>query len=142
MPYMPAQSLLKTLLLTCTSFGAADVVEGDERILDRGITNACILYPGALPEYNTARMHRENLYETSLELFTKYTDTTAYATFGTLRDAVLSTLSAAPCLSAGYFITGITGEGEPSEVYEVADGQRRGPYFIMQRLRVAIQENV
>lgn len=140
--YMPAQALLKTLLLTNASFGASDVTEGDDRILDRGITNGAVLYPGGVTEYDTAGMTRAHQWEGYIDLFTKFIDNTAYATFGTLRDSVIATIAGAPCLSSVYFVTMIRGEDGPSEVYERVNGQLMGPYFLTQRLRVTIEEQV
>lgn len=140
--YMAAQALLKTLLLTCGSFGASDVVESDDRILDRGITNACILYPADMPERDLEHMAREKVWQCYADLFTKYVDSTSFSAFGTLRDAVIATLETGRCMTGTYFITQVAGSGAPSEVYERVSGQLMGPYFIVQRLRITIKEQV
>lgn len=139
--YMPAQSLLKSLLITCSSLGTGRVVEGDDRILDTGGTNAAILYPGAMQRYELAQMHRENEYTAKVDLFTKYVSDASYGAFGTLRDAVLATIAGGRCLSEAYFITGVTG-GEVLEVYEMVNGQRMGPFFLTEELQITIVENV
>lgn len=138
MSYMTAQGLLKTLLLTCPSFGVSDVTEGDLRIQDTGSTNLCILFPGNLIEYDTAGMIHEHTWEAFADLFTKFVDDTSYNTFGALRDAVIATIDADPSLSETYFVTAIRGDGDP---YEVRDETGGGPYFIGQRLRITIRED-
>lgn len=135
--YMPAQSLLKTLLLTCASFDTGDVTEGDYRAMDQGRTNIAVITPGSLPEFGTTELTRWHTYDAMVDLFSRWDDFTAYNDFGTLRDAVLSTVNAAPCLDETYSITGIASEGNPTEVY---DKQGAGPFFMTQRLRFTIQE--
>ena len=139
MGYMTAQGLIKTLLLTNANFGADDVTEGDLRILDRGITNAAVLFPGTIQGLDLAGMVREDAYEGYIDLFTKFTGDEAYNTFGTLRDSVVATLDGGKCLSATHFITAISSDGDPVELY---DKENRGPFFIWQRLRLTIMEQV
>jgi len=142
MGYMTAQGALKTLLLTITGttgFGANDVSEGDLRILDSGSTNLAVLFPGSVPPYDTAGMVREHEHEAIVDLFTKFVDDTAYSTFGTLRDAVIDKLDTTKVLSSVYFVTSIVSDGDPVELY---DKQGGGPFFITQRLRLTIVEEV
>ncbi len=139
MSYMPAQALLKTLLLTCPAFGGEDVTEGDLRILDRGKSSFCVLFPGGVPAYDTAQMVREHEWECLVDLFAKFDNDTSYNTFGTLRDTVITLLDTAKYLGTTYHISQIASEGDPAEVYDKSGG---GPFFIMQRLRVAIIEEV
>ena len=138
--YMTAQGLLKTLILTATStFAAGSVTEGDYRVLDSGVTNSVVLLPGSVPNIDTAGMTREQNWECIADVFTKFVDDTSYSTFGTVRDTLISTIDAAPCLSATYFVMGISSDGEARDVEDI---QGSGPYFVTQRLRIAIQENV
>ena len=139
--YMTAQGLLKTLLLTCASFGASDVTEGDFRVLDSGSTNTAVLLPGAIPNFDIAGLVRQVEYEAIMDLFTRFVDDTTYNTFGTLRDAVISTLNtgSAPALSAVYFITLLRSDSDPIELF---DKQGNGPFFITQRFRITIEEQV
>ena len=137
--YMTAQGLLKTLLLTCTSFGASDVTEGDLRVLDSGSTNTAIIFPGSVPIYDTAGMERQHEWVAIVDLFTKFVDDTSYSTFGTLRDAVITKIEAAPAMSASFFITELSSDGDPIEVF---DRQGAGPFFITQRFLLSIQEQV
>ena len=140
MSYMASQALLKTRLLTLTTyFGATDVTEGDLRTLDNGSTNHAVLFPGGIPVYDTAILARSVAWEGVLDLFTKLVDDTSYSTFGTLRDAVIANLDASPCLDATYWVISITSDGDPEEVYDKMGG---GPFFIWQQLRLTITEQV
>lgn len=139
MSYMAAQALLKTKLLTCTSFGANDVTEGDYRVMDSGSTNTAVIIPGTIPALDVAGMVRYQEYDAIVDLFTRFIDDTTYNTFGTLRDAVLAVIIASPTLSADYFITEVRTDGDISEVF---DRQNAGPFFLTQRLRFVIQEQV
>ena len=139
MSYMAAQALLKTKLLTCNSFGASDVSECDYRILDSGSTNTAVVIPGNVPALDVAGRTRVQVYEGIVDLFTRFIDDTTYNTFGTLRDAVLAVFIASPTLSADYFITEIRTDGDISEVF---DRQNAGPFFLTQRLRLVIEEQV
>lgn len=140
MTYMAAQALLKTLLLTMTStFATGDVTEGDLRVLDSASSSVAVLFPGAVPFLDLANMVREHQHEGFLDLYAKFVDDTSYSTFGTLRDSVLATIAGAPCLSGTYFVTGIQSDGDPLDVY---DKQGGGPFWITQRLRVTIEEQV
>ena len=138
MSYMTAQGLLKTLIATVTSFESGDVVEGDLRVLDHGATYACVIFPGALPGYDLASMTRVQEYEAMVDLFVRYVDTGAYSLLGTLRDAVITVLEVAPCLSETYYVTAIRGD-EPVELYDTTGA---GPFFVSQRLHMTIQEQV
>jgi hypothetical protein len=137
--YMAGQALLKTLIATNASFAAGSVVEGEISILERGVTNACILFPGTVPELDTDGLTRTVEWECLVDLLTRFTGDASYNAFGTLRDSFLATLQANPCLSDDYFITGVRSEGEPDELTD-----RRGEVvmFIMQRFRVTIQEQI
>lgn len=138
--YMTAQGLLKTLILTATTtFVTGSVTEGDYRVLDSGYTNSCVLLPGQIPNIDTAGMVREQTWVCIADVFTKFVNDGSYSTFGSTRDALVATIDAAPCLSAAYFVMGISSEGDPQEVYDTNGG---GPYFVTQRLRITIQENV
>ena len=140
MTYMAAQALLKTRLLTITgSFDTGEVTEGDVRILDNNPGNAAVLFPGAIPVYDTSIMQRSVAWEGVLDLFTKFVDDTSYSTFGTLRDAVISNLDASPCLDATYWVISIVSDGDPIELY---DQQGAGPFYLWQRLRLTITEQV
>lgn len=140
MSYMTAQGLLKTLILNAsTTFVSGSVTEGDYRVLDSGYTNSCVLLPGQVPNFDTAGMVREQVWECIADVFTKFVDDTSYSTFGATRDAMITTIDAAPCLSATYFVMAISSDGEPRDVFDTSGG---GPYFVTQRLRITIQENV
>lgn len=139
MTYMAAQGYLKTKLLTCASFGASDVTEGDYRVLDSGSTNAAVVIPGTVPALDVAGMVRWHEYDAIVDLFTKFIDDTSYSTFGTLRDAVLAVFITNGTLAADYFVTEIRTDGDIQEVF---DRQGAGPFFLTQRFRFVIQEQV
>lgn len=139
MGYMTAQGLLKTLLLTNGNFPAGTVTEGDLSILDNGITNAAVLFPAGIGNFDLAGMTREQIWEGFIDLYTKFVDDASYSTFGTLRDSVIATLDTTKCLNDTYFMMAIASDGDPVEVY---DKQGGGPFFIWQRLRLQINEQV
>ena len=139
MSYMAAQTLLKALLVTCGSLGASNVTEGDLRVLDSGLTNTAVIFPGILPVMDLATLVRVREYEAIVDLFTKFVDDTAYSTFGTLRDAVIATIMGGRDMSGTYFITALASDGEPTELF---DKQGAGPFFVNQRFRLVIQEQV
>jgi hypothetical protein len=136
---MPAQALLKTLLLTSPSFVEGSVTEGDIRVLDSGLTNMCVLYPGSIPAYDTAGMTREHEWDCLADIYTRFLNDTAYSTLGTLRDELILLLDATKFLSVTYYIAGIISDGD---LMDVKDKQGGGPYFVTQRLRVTIVEEV
>jgi len=71
--------------------------------------------------------------------YTRFVDDTSYATFGTVRDSLITTIAAAPCLSASYFLTSIVSEEDPNDVF---DQQGAGPFFVRQIMRFTIEEQV
>jgi hypothetical protein len=139
MGYMTAQGLLKSLLLTNANFGTNDVTEGDLSILDSGIKNAAVLFPASLVDFDIAGMVRSHTWEGFIDLYTKFEGDGSYSAFGVLRDSVVATLDAEKCLNETYFMTAITSESDPVEVYDKLGG---GPFFIWQRLRLSIDEQV
>lgn len=139
MSYMTAQGLIKTLLLTNTNLVSGSVTEGDYRVLDSSYTNSAVLLPGSVPSYDTSGMTRSQQWTCILDLFCRFVDDTSYASFGTLRDSVMDTIIAAPCLSAVYTITEITTDGDPVDI-NYKDGS--GPVYVSQRLNLSIEENV
>ena len=138
MSYITAQGLLKTLLLTLSSLIDGSVTEGDLRVLDKGYSTMAVIYPGALPEYDLAGMTREHEYEAIVDLFVRVVDGDEINDLGTLRDAVITALEAAPCLSATYFVTALSSD-RPEEIYDTAGG---GPAYFVQRCYLTIQEQV
>lgn len=134
--YMPAQALLKTLLLTCASFSAGDVTESDFSILDRGRPACCVLFPGGIPNYDTAGRVREHQWEAILDLAKRFTSDADWSTFGALRDEVVAKLDATKALSADYFIVNITTDGDPDKLTGPAGA------IILQTLRITINEQV
>jgi hypothetical protein len=139
MSYMTAQGKLKTLLLTNSNFSAGDVTEGDLRVLDVGRDNLAVLFPGSVPEYNLASMRRSRAWEGVIELYKRFSDDTTYSNFGTLRDSVFLTIEESNCLDETYFITSILAEGD---VVEITDTSGGGPYYVMQMIRVIIEEQI
>lgn len=139
MGYMTAQGLLKTLLLTVTGFNSTDVTEGDYRVLDKNPTYAAVLTPGALPEIDLAGMVRSFAYEGVIDLFTRFVDDTSYSTFGTFRDLVIDKLNDNPALSDTYFMMTLRSDGGMEEVFFKDGG---GPFFLVQRLTVTIEEQI
>lgn len=134
--YMPAQAALKTLLLTCASFAAGDVTESDSSILDRGRPACCILYPGSVPNYDTAGRVREHQWETIADLATRFTSDADWSTFGALRDEIIAKMDTVKVLGTDYFIVNITTDGDPEKLTGPAGS------IILQALRITINEQV
>jgi hypothetical protein len=124
-------------LTDTTNFVTGSVTEGDYRILDSGYTNACVLLPGSFPEMDLASLKRDIYWEAYADLFTRFVDDTSYTTFGTLRDSVFTIIRANRSLSAVYQMIGISPADEPRDIF---NKQGQGPFWIMQRLRIAIVE--
>jgi hypothetical protein len=141
MSYMSAQALLKTTIEgASTFFSEGDVVEGDVRILDSGRDNIAIIYPGSIPSHDLMGMRRAIVWEALVDVVKRFSDYSSYNAFGTLRDALVAQLEDRRCMSAAYWIVSIATVEDPVEIGE--KGSSAGPFFIMQRLRITIQENI
>ena len=112
--------------------------EGDARILDSGHDYFCILYPGAVPEYDMESMTRVQVYQATMHLFIRFTGDASYSVLGTLRDSVIAALDGSPCLSADYFMTNLQG-AEPEELAAGRDGPT---VFVRQIFSIHIEEQV
>jgi len=139
MSHMAAQALVKTLLITNSNLGAGTVTEGDYTVLDSGHIYSAVLNPGAFGRHELAEMTRERPWTVLVDLFAKFSDDTTYSALGTLRDSIIETLKGGRCLSSIYVINGIESDQDPQEVF---DRQSNGPFFVMQTLRLTLDEYI
>lgn len=141
MSYATIEAKLKTLLDTINS----NVTQGDSSILDRGVTNAIILEPGAfLTEAHKrsvagALPERVRNWDTLIHIIVMYSTERVVSTdLAALRDSVVGLIDKYPTLStAGLKVIGLNAEGDPQDVY---DNPQSGPVFAFQVLRLTVQE--
>jgi hypothetical protein len=145
MSYATCRDAVKnTLLLLTGTFGANDISNGDDRILDSGLTNAAIMLPGTLALNQTGSYRTEHHWDVVFDLYTRHMDNTSYATFSALVDTVVAKLDAYPKLGtagAGELLV-IDGPVSAGEAQDVFDKLGAGPFFIVQRFRVRVREYV
>lgn len=135
---------MKTLLEGMTEFVSNDdISRGDYRILDSGADNLAVLTPGSFIKDEAGQAGaRKSLRNWSVitDLFRKYLDDgTTWTDFEALRDALVDRLELFPSLNgtAGVTLVGLEAGSDPAEVFDEEDN---GPFFIFQRIRVAVNE--
>jgi len=152
MSYANVETALKTCLQGVTAL-ASNVTQGDYAILDKGVTDAAVLYPGSLSTSTMEGWMVDVTYDCQIDLFKRFTDeATAHSEFVTLRDNVIAKILDAypdwqnpstPAATGPYQITGITADGEPQDVrMNVTGVTQTGPVFRAQTLTVTIQETL
>jgi len=148
MSYANVESAVKTCLQSVTAL-ASSVTQGNYAVLDKGVTDAAVLYPGGFSTTPEEGWQVEATWDCSIDLFKRYTDeATAHSEFVTLRDAVISKLLTAlpnlynPGTNAAnrFSVLGIVGEGEPQDVR--MNGTNTGPVFRAQTLTITITETL
>lgn len=137
------EAAVQTLLQAMTEFASADVTRGDYRRLDKGTNNIAVLTPGAFEQDGVgqagARKSIRN-WSVVIDLFRKYVDDgTTWTNFEATRDALIVQLEKYPSLdsTAGVTLVTMDAGSDPAEVYDEDDN---GPFFLFQRIRVAINE--
>jgi hypothetical protein len=135
--YMPAQALLKTLLLTVSGFSAGDVVESDPKVLDQGRLQVVNLEHGGIPQFDVAGLQRVHAWEALADLLVRFRTDADTTRHGTLRDAIVAKLDATKDLSADYYISMIQTDGDPERLKHPSAGE-----YIIQTLRITIVERV
>jgi hypothetical protein len=141
--YATVEVAVQTLIRAMTEFDDADVSRGDYKILDSGADDLAILTPGSFTKDETGQAGaRKSLRNWSVivDLFRKYLDDeTTWINFVATRDALVDHLELYPSLNntAGVTLVGVEAGSDPSEIYDDDDD---GPFFIFQRIRVAVNE--
>jgi hypothetical protein len=143
MTYATVEAAVQTLIVAMTEFDSASVSRGDYKILDSGADDLAILTPGSFtkdePGQAGARKSLRN-WSVLVDLFRKYLDDeTTWTNFVATRDALVDQLELYPSLNntAGVTLVGVEAGSDPSEVYDDDD---QGPFFIFQRIRIAVNE--
>ena len=135
--YATLSTAAKTLLQSLTIFAGhpEQVTEADDRILDMGVDQAIILYPGMVGEEVDEQDRSYRSYTMVLELFVRLssTDTAAFAALVALRDSVIQLEEEYPHLTlADALESTIRADEDPAWVFDTAS---TGPTFLMQTLR-------
>jgi len=151
MSYANIESALKTCLQSVTAL-ASTVTQGDYAVLDKGVTDAAVLYPGSVSTSAMAGWQVDVTHDCHIDLFKRFTDeATAHSEFVTLRDNVIAKILDAypdwqnpstPAATGPYQILGITADGDPQDVRMNVTGVQTGPVFRAQTLTVSIQETL
>lgn len=143
MSYASVEVAVQTLLQAMTEFADADVSRGDYKILDSGADNLAVLTPGAFIKDEAAQAGaRKSLrnWNVIIDLFRKYLDDgTTWTDFEATRDALVDRLELFPSLNgtAGVTLVGVEADSDPAEIFDEDDN---GPFFLFQRIRVAVNE--
>lgn len=143
MTYATVEVAVQTLIVAMTEFDSDSVSRGDYKILDSGADDLAILTPGAFTKDETGQAGaRKSLRNWSVlvDLFRKYLDDeTTWINFVATRDALVDQLELYPSLNntPGVTLVSVEAGSDPSEVDDEDDN---GPFFIFQRIRIAVNE--
>ncbi len=143
MTYATVEAAVQTLIVAMTEFDSDSVSRGDYKILDSGADDLAVLTPGSFTKDETGQAGaRKSLRNWSVlvDLFRKYLDDgTTWTNFVATRDALVDQLELYPSLNgtAGVTLVAVEAGSDPSEVYDDDDN---GPFFIFQRIRIAVNE--
>lgn len=145
MSYDTVEAALETLLVAMPEFSASTVSRGDYRVLDSGSSDLIVLTPGPFEQDGVGQAGARKsirLWSILADLFRKYEDdATTWAGFIATRDAVIDNIEKYPTLNnvAGLTLVAMEAPGDPIEVFDEDDN---GPFFVFQRIRVAVTERV
>ena len=145
MSYSSVEAALQTILqgLTGTFADTAQVTLGNYDVLDSGVAASAVLVPGAFEQDGQGEggaRKSVRAWNVLIDLFRKYVDEgTTYTSFTTDRDAVIAEIEKYPTLNGETGIVNVIvrSDGDPGEVFDEDDA---GPFFVWQRLRVAVTE--
>jgi hypothetical protein len=142
MTYAVIETALQTILRELSDFTSADVSLTNYDVLDSGTgsKNKVVLRPGgiaAAPDTFATGTRTWGIY---VDIFTIYHSDADWSEFKTMRENVVTKIEAHFPLdiSTGQVILkSIESADDPIEVFDRAGG---GPFFIMQRLRMTVDE--
>ena len=144
MTYAVIEAAVKTLLEGMTEFVSNDdISRGDYRILDSGAINLAVLTPGTFTKDEAGQAGaRKSLRNWSviIDLFRKYLDDgKTWTDFEATRDALVDRLELFPSLNgtAGVTLVGVEADSELGGIFDEDDN---GPFFLVQTIRVAVNE--
>lgn len=145
MSYDTAAAAVKALLIAMPEFKSSRqqrhaVTLGDYRVLDSDLKACAVLQPGGFRVGPANARQSVDTWDVVVELFSKYSTAapeTSAPLFSALRDAVVTRLRQYPTLNhaAGVTQVQIGSDSDPAEVY---DDQKRGPWWLMQPIRVTV----
>lgn len=141
MSYATIEAAAITLVKTVSPFTANPtwVTAGDDTILTAGVTAAAIFSPGNIGPEEDLQQYSYREYEMIVALLVRIGETEAatFASFVTLRDALILAIEKTPHLGlAGALESSLQSESEPVWVYERTPDS--GPVFLMQTLRWSV----
>jgi hypothetical protein len=145
MTYATVEAAVETLIVAMTEFTAETVSRGDYRILDEGADDLCVLVPGSFDQDGAGQAGaRKSIraWAVLADLFRRYLDdATTWADFVATRDALIDHLEQYPTLNgvAGLTLVALGSDADPTEVF---DEDENGPFFVFQRIRIAVTERV
>jgi hypothetical protein len=150
MSYANAESTLKTILTGVSGLSSSLVTQGDYQVLDKGVTAAAVVYPGAFSIAELDTVIAGASWDVKIDLFQRFTTQAAtHTAFVALRDAVITRLTRYlpsrpnPFVSNpyGFLIERIESDGDPQDI-QMENTPRTGPVFRAQTLRVTMSEQV
>ena len=143
MSYALIEAGIQDLLQALSRYADADVRRGDFGVLDSGVARCVVLLPGPFDAWEAGDWGQKHYQWTCyVELYHAYQDQgSSEVALDADRQAVLDALHANPTIDG---VSGVTrcvverGE-ELRYIYDTAGG---GPYWVMQRLVVIVDERV
>jgi hypothetical protein len=144
MSYEAITDSLVTVLQAMTRFANADVAKGDDRILGHGKADCLLLYPGPFTIDEEAQNREDRVWTVYIDYFRRVSKNPGadWILFGTSRDDLINTIRKYPNISQSTsFIKEVEVSSKGDAVY-VFDEYGKGPFFIVQRISIAITESV
>lgn len=145
MSYTLAVTAVKTLLAGMPEFKTSKqqkqaVTLGDYRVLDSSLAACAVLQPGGFRVGPANARQSVDTWDVVVELYSAYKTAAmenSTPEFSTLRDAVVTRLRQYPTLNhaAGVVQVQVSSDADPADIY---DDQKRGPFWIMQPIRVSV----
>lgn len=144
MSYKILADALEAKIKAMTRFANADVSQGDDRILNHGKNDCVLIYPGEVSIEDEGQYREDRTWTLDIDLFQRISSDpgTDWGSFIGARDDLISELRKWPNSGQStIFIkeVGVEVNGKPEFLY---DTQKRGPFFIVQRITTTIVENV
>jgi hypothetical protein len=142
MSYTAIETALQTILQEMSDFTASDVSLTNYDVLDNGTgsKNKVVLRPGGIVAAPDTFATGTRTWGILMDLFTIYHADEDWATFKAMRENVITKIEAHFPLdiSTGTVImTRLESADDPQEVFDKAGA---GPFFVMQRLRLTVDE--
>jgi len=143
MSYVTLQAATQVILQNVTGFlDSTNVTLGDYGVLDQGEDHCAVLHASLVMDAGTAARQTDREYHILVDLFRRWlNDSDTLQLFAVFRDAVLAQLDAYPTLNLSGTVR-VMGVGADNEPLHVDDSNGQGPFFVMQRIRVRVRENV